>query len=68
MGNAIRKSPSTRVTLKVESIDVNDPSHARVVVERTDEFPGGAEPARQRLAFILERQGNAWRIARFDRP
>ena len=67
MGDAIRKSPSVRVDLNVESIDVVDATHARVTVQRTDEFDGGAPAAKQRLVFVLERQNGAWRIARFER-
>src|SRR5207302_8509715 len=67
MGDAIRKSPSTRVDLSVESIEVVDATHARVTVQRTDEFDGGAPAAKQRLVFVLERQNGAWRIARFER-
>jgi serine/threonine-protein kinase len=67
MGEAIRRSPSTRVELNIASIDLTDASHARVSVERSDEFSGGAPPAKQRLVFVLERQNGAWRISRFER-
>lgn len=67
MGNAIRNSPSVRVSLSVENIDFRDADHARVTVQRRDEFDGGAPAASQRLAYHLERRGGSWRIARFER-
>jgi len=67
MGNAIRNSPSTRVELNVESIDVPDANHARVAVQRVDEFGKDAPSAKQRLLYHLERQGAGWKISRFER-
>ncbi len=68
MASAIKSSPSVRVELDVETVEVRDADHARVVARRTDELPGGAPPQRVRLAYILERDGSAWKIVRTERP
>jgi hypothetical protein len=68
VGNAIRNAPSVRVDLDVESINVTDADHARAVVQRTDEFSGGAPPQKARLAYVLERQGGVWKISKIERP
>ncbi|HET7711010.1 MAG TPA: serine/threonine-protein kinase [Thermoanaerobaculia bacterium] len=68
MGNAIKGSPSVRVQLDVEAVDIRDADHARVVVQRVDELPGGAPPQRVRLAYVIERDGSSWKIIRTERP
>lgn len=68
MAGAIKGSPSVRVELDVETVDVRDADHARVVVQRTDELPGGAPPQRVRVAYVLERDGSSWKIVRTERP
>ena len=67
MGNGVRNSPSTNVRLLIVSISVENPNRASVVVERTDQLPGGAPPAKQRLTYALERAGGEWKIRRFGR-
>jgi len=67
MGNAVRNSPSRRVRLEVLSIATPAPNQARVLVERMDEFTGGAPSGKQRLTFVLERLGSGWKIRRFER-
>jgi len=66
MGNAIRNSPSVRVTLIVEKIDFAGADNATVTVHRKDEFEGGGQPASQGLVYHLVRRNGAWRIARFE--
>lgn len=67
MGNAVARSPSQRVDFQVDAIDVVDPTHARVTVQRIDDFGKEAPPATQHLLFFVEQQGDAWRISRFER-
>lgn len=67
LGRAIRNSPSQRVTLDVDSIEVVDAAHAQVTVHRTDDFGKEAPPARQRLRFELEKSGDRWKIVSFAR-
>lgn len=67
MGNAVRNSPSRRVRLEVLSIATPAPNQARVLVERMDEFTGGAPSGKQRLTFVLERLASGWKIRRFER-
>jgi hypothetical protein len=67
MANAIRNSPSVRVQLALENIDVADADHATATVQRTDEFEGGAPPGKQRLIYHLERRDGQWKIVRLSR-
>jgi serine/threonine protein kinase len=65
---AIRNSPSVRVELQIEHIDVQDPQHAVVSVRRTDVFPdGGMPPAVQPLAYHLEHTASGWQLASISR-
>ena len=66
MGNAIRNSPSVRVTMIVQKIDFAGADSATVTVQRKDEFQGGAQPASRGLVYHLERRNGGWRIARFE--
>ena len=61
---AIRNSPSVKVELQVEHIDVHDAQHATVNVRRTDQFSDARMPAGvQELAYHLERTANGWELA-----
>jgi len=64
LANAVRRSPSVRVELQVQRVDVRDPEHASVSVKRTDWFPDASiPPATQSLIYNLERSGGRWQIA-----
>jgi len=68
LARAIRNSPSVRVELHVERIDLIDAQHAAVVVRRTDWFPGASTPpATQSLVYHLQREGERWKIASISR-
>ena len=67
--NAVRRSPSVRVELQIQRIDVRDPQHASVSVKRTDWFPGASTPpATQSLIYHLDRSAGHWQIASIARP
>jgi serine/threonine protein kinase len=69
LANAVRRSPSVRVELQVQRIDVRDPHHASVSVKRTDWFPDASTPpATQSLIYYLDRSGGHWQIASIARP
>jgi serine/threonine-protein kinase len=63
---AIRNSPSQKVEMRIDSVDVNG-DRARVALQRTDTFGGGAPPGVQRLTYTLERSGDSWRIVSVER-
>jgi serine/threonine-protein kinase len=64
LANAVRRSPSVRVELQVQNIDVRDPQHAGVTVKRTDWFPDNSiAPATQTLTYQLDRSAGRWQIA-----
>jgi eukaryotic-like serine/threonine-protein kinase len=63
---AIKNSPSQKVEMRVDSVDVNG-DRARVALQRTDTFGGGAPPGVQRLTYTLERAGDSWRIVSVER-
>jgi serine/threonine protein kinase len=64
---AISSSPSTRVSLVIESIEMTDANHARVTLQRTDSFGSDAPPATQSLIYELSREPDGWSIVRFGR-
>ena len=65
---AIHNSPSIRVELQIEHIEVEDPQHAVVSVKRTDVFPdAGTPPAVQQLEYHLERTASGWQLASISR-
>jgi len=64
---AISSSPSTRVSLVIESIDMTDATHARVTLQRTDSFGSDAPAATQSLVYELSREPDGWSIVRFGR-
>ena len=67
MENAVRRSPSVRVELQVQKIDVRDPQHASVFVKRTDWFPDATSipPQTQSLIYHLDRSAGHWQFASF---
>ena len=66
MENAVRRSPSVRVELQVQKIDVRDPQHANVSVKRTDWFADASMPPQtQALIYHLDRSAGHWQIASF---
>lgn len=65
---AIRNSPSVKVEMRVESIDLTGTDRARVVVQRTDTFGPRMPPGVQRIAYSLQRAGDSWRIVASERP
>jgi hypothetical protein len=68
MADAVRHSPSVRVELQVQHIEVHDPQHAKVTVKRTDWFPDGSTPpATRTLTYNLERSAGHWQIASLAR-
>jgi serine/threonine protein kinase len=68
LASAIRNSPSVRVELQVDRIDVRDAQHAIAHVKRTDWFADrGAPAAVQLLAYVLERDSSGWKIASISR-
>jgi serine/threonine protein kinase len=68
MANALRRSPSVRVELQVQRIEVRDPQHASVSVKRTDWFPDASTPpATQSLIYHLDRSAGHWQIASIAR-
>jgi serine/threonine protein kinase len=68
LASAIQNSPSVRVELQVNRIDVSDPQHVIAHVKRTDWFADkGAPPAVQSLAYTLERDASGWKIASISR-
>jgi len=68
LAGAIRNSPSVRVELQVDRIDVRDSQHAIAHVKRTDWFADrGAPAAVQSLAYVLERDSSGWKIASISR-
>ena len=63
MERAIRGSPSVGVDFDVLTVDIIDPTHARVTVKRTDRFPDrNAPPGVQRLNMSFRKQGTDWKI------
>jgi tRNA A-37 threonylcarbamoyl transferase component Bud32 len=65
---AVRNSPSVRVELQIQHIDVRDPGHASVSVKRTDWFPDASNPsATQSLIYHLDRSAGHWQIVSFAR-
>ncbi|HEV8658826.1 MAG TPA: serine/threonine-protein kinase [Thermoanaerobaculia bacterium] len=68
LASAIRNSPSTRVEIAVNSIELVDDQTARVAVRRTDRFAeAGVPPAVQNLTYELRRLPDGWKIVRFSR-
>ena len=68
LASAIRNSPSVRVELQIERIDVRDPQHATVLVKRTDWFPdNGLPPAVQSLVYNVEQTAGGWQLASISR-
>jgi serine/threonine protein kinase len=68
LANAVRNSPSVRVELQIQHIDVRDPRHASVSVKRTDWFPDASTPpATQSLIYHLDRSAGHWQIASIAR-
>ena len=68
LASAIRNSPSVRVELQIERIDVRDPQHATVLVKRTDWFPdNGLPPAMQSLVYNVEQTAGGWQLASISR-
>ncbi|HEY8182538.1 MAG TPA: serine/threonine-protein kinase [Thermoanaerobaculia bacterium] len=68
MADAVRRSPSVRVELQVQHIDVRDPHHASVAVKRTDWFPDpSTPPATRALIYNLDRSSGHWQIASIAR-
>jgi hypothetical protein len=68
LASAIQNSPSVRVELQVNRIDVSDPQHVIAHVKRTDWFADkGAPPAVQSLAYTLERDTSGWKISSISR-
>jgi serine/threonine protein kinase len=66
-GEAIRRNASTAVDIQIDSIEIEDPNHARVVVKRTDTLDRSVPPATQHLAYQLEKQNGQWKIVKFAR-
>ena len=65
MENAVRRSPSVRVELQVQKIDLRDPQHASVFVKRTDWFADAPIPQTRPLIYHLDRSAGHWQIASF---
>lgn len=63
MERAIRGSPSIRVDFEVLTVEIIDPTHARVTVKRTDIFADrNVPPGVQRLNMSLRRERDDWKI------
>jgi len=68
VANAVQKSPSVRVELQIQRIDIRDAQHASVSVKRTDWFPDSAiPPATQALVYHLERGAGRWQVESISR-
>jgi serine/threonine protein kinase len=68
LASAVQKSPSVRVELQIQRIDLRDAQHASVSVKRTDWFPDAAiPPATQELVYHLERGAGGWQVASVSR-
>lgn len=66
-GEAIRRNASTVVEIQIDSIEIEDPSHARVKVKRMDTLDSRVPPAIQHLSYQLEKENGQWKIVKFER-